>query len=370
MNLKNFTFLFLLVITFLISCQPDTGVGITGTVEGADNMTIYLEKLGINNQNKESLATVQSDDNGNFEIKLPEAPQAGIYSIRIGSKNIELVLDGSEKKMEITGNLNNLQKVDYSISGSKLSEEYTSILSRTIKRELGVPELTALATKDANPLVSYMIATRLFTMREDFANIHTEVLARLEKEQPNLSFLNDYKSVVGQLTKAKARKDANTKIKVGMDAPDIALPGINGKPMKLSDLKGKVVLLDFWASWCRPCRKANPKVVSVYEKYKAKGFDVFSVSLDGVDNRTRAKLNDKTQIQMNVDRQKERWLAAIKQDKLTWDGHVSDLMKWDSNAAATYGVTGIPKTFLIDRDGKIAVVDPRYNLEEAVQKII
>jgi thiol-disulfide isomerase/thioredoxin len=134
----------------------------------------------------------------------------------------------------------------------------------------------------------------------------------------------------------------------------------------LSDYKGKVVLLDFWASWCGPCRKANPHVVEIYNKYKGKGFDVFSVSLDGLDNRTRQALGDNSQVQMNLDRQKERWIEAIRTDNLLWNGHVSDLLKWDSKAAAMYGVSGIPKTFLVDREGKIAAIDPRFNLEESV----
>src|SRR5690606_34789727 len=165
----------------------------------------------------------------------------------------------------------------------------------------------------------------------------------------------------------KARKESTSLIQVGMQAPDIALPGPNGKEISLSDYKGKVVLLDFWASWCRPCRMANPKVVEVYKKYKNQGFEVFSVSLDGLDSRTRtAMANDEGQIKINLDRQKERWVQAIEADNLMWNGHVSDLMKWDSRAAALYGVSSIPKTFLIDKDGKIAAIDPRYNLEESL----
>jgi thiol-disulfide isomerase/thioredoxin len=116
-------------------------------------------------------------------------------------------------------------------------------------------------------------------------------------------------------------------------------------------MKGKVVLLDFWASWCGPCRKENPNVVRVYNQYKDKGFTVFSVSLDRENG-------------------KDAWVQAIKQDGLIWDNHVSDLKFWKSEAGATYGIQSIPQTFLLDREGKIVAVNPRNNLEEAVKKAL
>jgi thiol-disulfide isomerase/thioredoxin len=125
---------------------------------------------------------------------------------------------------------------------------------------------------------------------------------------------------------------------IGDEAPDILMAGIDGKDIKLSSLRGKIVLIDFWASWCGPCRRENPNVVSAYEKYKkakwktAKGFDIFSVSLD-----------------QNVD----AWKGAIEKDGLIWKNHVSDLKGWQNSAAAVYGVSSIPMSFLIDENGII-----------------
>jgi thiol-disulfide isomerase/thioredoxin len=102
--------------------------------------------------------------------------------------------------------------------------------------------------------------------------------------------------------------------------------------MRLSDLKGKVVLIDFWASWCGPCRRENPNVVNLYKQYKDKGFEVFSVSLD---------------------RSRDAWMKAITDDGLIWKSHVSDLKHWGNEAAQLYGVTSIPRTILLDREGKV-----------------
>lgn len=146
--------------------------------------------------------------------------------------------------------------------------------------------------------------------------------------------------MVTGLEAQKNQQQAGETIAVGMQAPDISLPDPSGKVRSLSSLKGKVVLLDFWASWCGPCRKANPHVVEVYNKYKSKGFDVFSVSLDRPEG-------------------KQKWEDAIKQDGLVWNNHVSDLKFWDSAPAGVYGVRSIPKTFLIGKDGKIVAVNPR-----------
>lgn len=135
-----------------------------------------------------------------------------------------------------------------------------------------------------------------------------------------------------------ASKAAKIGTAIGDEAPEIAMAGIDGKELKLSSLRGKMVLIDFWASWCGPCRRENPNVVGAYDKYQkakfktAKGFEIFSVSLD-----------------QNAD----AWKAAIDKDALTWKAHVSDLKGWQNGAAAVYGVTSIPMSFLVDENGII-----------------
>ena len=154
--------------------------------------------------------------------------------------------------------------------------------------------------------------------------------------------------------KNKVKEEQNTRkelgINIGAIAPEINLKGPNGDLISLSSLKGKVVLLDFWASWCRPCRAENPNVVRLYKKYKDKGFTVYSVSLD---------------------QNKDKWLAAIVQDQLTWSNHVSELTGWKSSAGAKYGISSIPKTFLINKKGEIIGYDLRGNeLEQKLSEIL
>lgn len=136
---------------------------------------------------------------------------------------------------------------------------------------------------------------------------------------------------------------------IGKEAPEIVLPNPAGQTLKLSDLRGKVVMIDFWASWCKPCRAENPNVVRMYNELKGKGFEIFGVSLDQT---------------------KDAWVKAIAQDKLTWP-QVSDLKFWQSAAAQTYFIKSIPATVLIDRDGKIIARNLRGKaLEDKLREVL
>ena len=143
---------------------------------------------------------------------------------------------------------------------------------------------------------------------------------------------------------------ALSQVSIGSKAADIGAPTPKGDSLRLSSMKGYVVLLDFWASWCGPCRANNPNVVALYNEFQikkwnkgTKGFTIFSVSLD---------------------KNKEAWMQAIKQDGLTWANHISDLRGWSSQPAAVYGIRSIPQTLLLDEEGYIIAINPSHEFIE------
>jgi thiol-disulfide isomerase/thioredoxin len=368
----RYSFLVCMLAVLMVSCKQEKGLEIKGNVTNAENMSIYFDKTGIQSQD-DILMSQTTGSKGEFSFSFPEGLEAGIYRVRVGTRGIELALDGSESLVEIVAELNSIPELNYTVAGSALTLSYINTLKSMMAGNTNINQLKKLTEEELDPLVSFLIASRGFNFREEFVDLHRKVIKRLEESYPSLYLIAEYNSIITNMETQIARRQSAENIQIGMMAPEIELPGLDGKTRKLSDYKGKVVLIDFWASWCGPCRRANPAVVQIYNKYKNKGFDVFSVSLDGLDSRSIAAMKgDDAQLKMNMDRQKEAWKAAIEKDGLVWDGHVSDLKKWESAPAALYGVRGIPKTFLLDREGKIAYINPKpeTNLAEAIESLL
>jgi peroxiredoxin len=226
-------------------------------------------------------------------------------------------------------------------------------MRRIINRELNVNDAKAAIENTEDPLTAMALAFLVFGRNHEFLDAHQKIQANFAKAYAGSPYVDEYNNFIMAMQSEKMLSQQSGPVQVGQPAPEISLPNPDGKSMSLSDLKGKVVLLDFWASWCGPCRRENPNVVRVYDKYKSKGFEVFSVSLDRPNG-------------------KEKWVEAIKADNLKWKYHVSDLQFWNSAPARLYGVNSIPRTFLIDKDGNIAALNLRgaESIEAELQKLL
>ena len=342
-------FVLLFSTLFFAACQQKGSV-ISGTVKNAANLEGIFEEVMMSQVL--AISKVTFDGSGNFKIDLPDGAKAGIYRIRIGQKQMNFVFNGTEKKVKVETDLALLKRTEYTVSGSDDTETYLKTFGDAISGKKTTADIKKVIEEAKNPLLSMLIALQV----QDFAgaehlDFHKSISKRLNEAYPNSPYAKDYeKTLAAFQNQVEMEKVGTTSIAVGQPAPDIVLANPEGKVYKLSDLKGKVVLLDFWASWCGPCRRANPSVVAAYNRYKSKGFAVFNVSLD-------------------KDRQK--WIDAIKQDGLDWEYHVSDLKFWSSQAAALYKVQAIPQQFLIDKSGKIAAISQAgVSLEKEMEKLL
>lgn len=334
--MKKFTILIAIVSVFFYGCQSGGSQGekitdqegqyfIEGTFENLpENSKVYLDD--IVGRTATTLDTATVDANGHFLMTGPFT-QNILARLRIESNGIILIVE--DEPMNIKGNYSDIKSFAYSIEGNERSEKVRQMYANSPK---GGPGQKAYfknyyETNKNDPFAAYWGLN--FMKYQEEPKLWDDFAQRLNSKYPNHKFSKQVGNFVGQ---QKQQSKSQGGFAMGTPAPEIKLKNPKGEEMALSDYKGQVVLLDFWASWCRPCRAVNPQVVAMYNKYKNKGFTVFSVSLD---------------------KNLQKWEKAIQQDNLTWDGHVSDLGGWGSAAAALYGVRSIPTTFLVDKEGKI-----------------
>jgi len=344
-----------LSIAFLFLALQAAGQAIT-TISGQFGSPvgfsmIYLDTLS--NRGSEDYAAAEVKADGRFELKAP-IEKTDIYKLRVDDNNyLMLILTPGElvkifsptPKLGVDAQISGSQHTEYLYNTVALLRDFESRrdslntaynqIQTSISRDSLSPRIVSEFMKN-DSLQKIMLVQQFekmpgslawiflndkFDMANDFA-----IIDRMDK-----ALFNNYpyNSIVRQFHQ---QVEAERKTAVGAISPDITLPDPEGNQRSLSSLRGKVVLIDFWASWCGPCRKENPNVVRAYGNYKDKGFEIFSVSLD---------------------KDKDSWLKAIAADKLTWPNHVSDLKYWKSAGASAYGVTSIPYTVLIDKEGKI-----------------
>lgn len=353
----------LMIMLVMQACQ-NQGLTIEGNIENAANLQVFVDEVKLGKAST-PLQSADLGSDGTFSLTFPEGLPAGIYNLRIGAKKINFVLDGSESNMVLNGNLESLQTYNFTITGSSDSETLTSTMQGLFRREYKPEDIATFVDTTSNPHLAAFISFTSLGNNIQFVPTQKKALERLTLAYPDAEATTAYAAYVSNLEvqglqqQQQQQRQRNTgPIQIGMEAPDIRMSSPDGKEYALSDLRGKVVLLDFWASWCGPCRRENPNVVEVYNRYKDQGFTVYSVSLDGLDTRSKARYKAEDMDRV-MEGQKQRWVNAIEQDGLLWDYHVSDLKKWESTAGRSYGVSSIPRTFLIDREGKIAAVNLR-----------
>ena len=346
--MKNIIYLIVLAV-MIGACSSEPHYVVKGKIDGSDSITFYMQK-------REAGKTITIDSavskKGSFTMKGGAVEYPQLIQLVAGNtrKRTSFYLENS--KIEITGSLDSLFKAE--INGSKTQDEYRSFI------ESNKP----LSDRYSNTYLEYQAASQAGnTARVAELEIQADsIQAEMKNHQKNFvknnpasyvspsivgslsyemeaaeieSMIEGLDSSVAKIPPVIALRERVTRMKtvaIGQKAPDFTLNDVGGNPVSLkSKLGSKLLLLDFWAAWCGPCRQENPNVVKVYKEFNKKGFDVFAVSLD---------------------QKKEDWVKAISDDNLTWT-HVSDLQYWNSEAAKTYAVTSIPCNYLLDETGTI-----------------
>jgi len=309
MKIKNITAL-LFAGFALIACGEQNNLSIEGTLVNSPAEQVYLQKF--NNKQFQSIDSVVVK-NGKFSFsKQVEIPEIYGLSLDPEKSSFMLFLDGNP----VTVRLDSTQwYANTTVSGSALQDKFVAYKQQTDVK------IDQFIKADPASLVSAYALYRDFSYRLS----PEEIKANVALLDPSL-LKTPYVAVLQDLiTKLE-------NLSIGNKAPDFTSTDPQGNPVSLFDHLGKsYTLLDFWASWCGPCRRENPNVVAAYQEFKDKGFDIFAVSLD---------------------RDKSAWEKAIEKDNLTWT-HVSDLKYWESEAANLYGVRAIPANYLLDSEGNI-----------------
>jgi peroxiredoxin len=356
----------------MLSCNSG-GKGafeISGTIKGAENAALLLETLSFPNMNGApsfvTIDTVTAGADGSFHVE-GNLKERSICRLKmVDNPAYYLLFNVEDEKITVNGSTDD---PDPEITGSTATNVLVQFIGDLREKNTEIMDFSNQVLSQREVLgdsIFMLMQDRMDGMIDgyykfitNFADTTTEVTNKIVALE-NLYYDNQFdlikieadkilanadtssvymKELADKVNRFQAMLDEEEKRSfIGKPAIDITLNDPNGKPVQLSSLKGKVVLLDFWASWCGPCRQENPNLVKAYNKFKDKGFTIYSVSLD--DNQTA-------------------WTNGIKEDKLVWPYHVSELKKFNSTAASAYMVTGIPASFLIDSSGTIVAQNLR-----------
>lgn len=347
---------------------------VSGQIKNANEQKIYLQELSLTEKEPLNLDTATIDKKGNFILR-GVGKEEGLYRVST-EKGMDFILINDKNNIKLIADLNDY--VHYKVEGSVASEQLHSFFEEYRLQDSAMAScfirLDSLQKKntpdsiqlpyrqerdrrigDLNSLVSNFIsrsespAARIYAIGIASRTMKTEELQQLAKASlkkfPEHSSL---KKIATLLSGASQPGPAENSLN-NSEAPDFTLPDPDGKMISLKSFRGKFVLVDFWASWCGPCRQENPTVVAAFNRFKEKNFTVLGVSLD---------------------ENKAKWLKAIQDDKLSWT-HVSDLKQWESVVVPMYQIQGIPFNVLIDPSGKIIASGLRgEDLEKILNSVL
>jgi thiol-disulfide isomerase/thioredoxin len=360
-------------LMLMVACNKNSGK-VSGVLSESNGEMLIFEELTTAGQ--KILDSAKLDAKGNFVFN-KTADHIGFYRIRVGMENFGMLVLDSLQGVKITGSAKDIAKT-YKVEGSEETEAFMAFQAVSKEGQTHMDSLQGkfeaamgmFDKKDSAKLDSLNLAFQgpynklLDKMSEKMTNAikaHTKsyaalaFLPMLNPEKSETLFKELSKNLSEKYPKSKEVQSFEKQVKDlyklagGSAAPEISQASPDGKMQTLSSLKGKVVLIDFWASWCKPCLKESPNVVKLYDKYKSKGFEILGVSLD---------------------KEKEDWVKAIADYKLNWI-HVSDLAWWKNKAALDYGVQSIPFTVLLDKEGNIIAKGLRgEELEAKVAEIL